>query len=67
MTAEETRRLIDASGGTKAFALLMDIATPGYPARIGQWKRRGFPPKWLDANREKIATLKMSASRRGLL
>lgn len=70
MTPEESRRLIEASGNNKAFALLIGIdpvADPNYVYRISQWKRRGIPPKILLEKAKEIAEMKKSAARRGML
>lgn len=40
----ETRELIEAAGGDRAFARLLGLDTaPGYQQRINNWKRRGMP------------------------
>lgn len=70
MTPDESRRLIEAAGGNKAFAMQIGIdvvADPNYAYRISQWKRRGIPPKILVSKAAELAEMKKSATRRGML
>lgn len=70
MTADESRQLIEAAGGNKAFALLIGInvlADPNYAYRVSQWKRRGIPPKIQLAKSKEIAAIRQSITRRGVL
>lgn len=70
MTADESKRLIDAAGGNKAFALQIgiDLANdPNYASRIAQWKRRGIPPKVQLEKAQVLAAIRVSATRRGML
>lgn len=69
MNAEQSRKLIEAAGGNKAFAMQLglDVADPKYAARISQWKRRGIPPRiQLDKVRE-LGNIRSAAVRRGAL
>lgn len=44
MNKDETREIIKAAGGDRAFARLLSLdGTPGYQQRINNWKRRGIP------------------------
>lgn len=44
MDKTETREIIKAAGGDRAFARLLGLdAAPGYQQRINNWKRRGMP------------------------
>ena len=44
MDKNETREIIEAAGGDRAFARLLGLdTTPGYQQRINNWKRRGMP------------------------
>ena len=44
MNKDETREVIKAAGGDRAFARLLSLdGTPGYQQRINNWKRRGMP------------------------
>lgn len=44
MDKNETREIIQAAGGDRAFARLLGLdTTPGYQQRINNWKRRGMP------------------------
>lgn len=44
MNKDETREIIKAAGGDRAFARLLGLdGTPGYQQRINNWKRRGIP------------------------
>lgn len=70
MTPQESRALIDACGGNRAFAIQLGIdlaVDPNYMYRVGMWKIRGIPPKIQISKAKEIATLKLSAIRRGVL
>lgn len=68
MTPEESRKLIDASGGNTAFALLLALPiNPATVSRVGQWKRRGIPSDIVSSKAKELAGLRKSASRRGML
>lgn len=44
MNKDETREIIKAAGGDRAFARLLGLdGTHGYQQRINNWKRRGIP------------------------
>lgn len=46
MDTNETRALIVAAGGDKAFAKLLGIdSKKGYQQRVNNWKRRGMPDR----------------------
>lgn len=46
MTPRETRELIEAAGGDKAFATLLGIAErAGFQQQMNNWKRRGIPAR----------------------
>lgn len=69
MTPDESRRLIEAAGGNKAFALQIGIDVvndPNYAYRVAQWKRRGIPPKVELSKLKEIAAIRTAATRRGV-
>lgn len=43
LTPEETRRVIDALGGTKKVADLCGVKPPS----VSEWKRKGMPNGWV--------------------
>jgi len=57
----ETRALIEAAGGDRAFARLLGLdATPYAVQRVNNWKRRGMPPAVVLANQHVLAKLRAS-------
>lgn len=70
MTPDDTRKLIDAAGGNKAFAMQLGIDIvndPAYVYRVSAWRRRGLPPKVELEKLNEIASMRKSAARRGAL
>jgi hypothetical protein len=70
MNAEESRSLIEAAGGNKAFAMQLGIDVLNdkyYASRISQWKLRGIPPRVQLDKRKQLAAIKRSAAQRGAL
>lgn len=70
MTPEDSRKLIEAAGGNKAFAMQIGIDVvndPNYAFRVSMWKKRGIPAKVELAKRSEIAAIKIAATRRGAL
>ena len=70
MNPEDSRKLIEAAGGNKAFALQIGIDVvndPNYAFRVSMWKKRGIPSKVLVAKRVEIAAIRTAATRRGAL
>lgn len=58
MDKNETREIIQAAGGDRAFARLLGLdTTPGYQQRINNWKRRGMPAAVVLANLTTIQAL----------
>lgn len=70
MNAEQSRKLIEAAGGNKAFALLIGIDVvndPNYAFRVAQWKKRGIPSKVQLEKAKELSSIKGVAARRGAL
>lgn len=70
MTPEETRRLIDAAGGNKAFAMQLGIdvvSNEKYASRVSWWRKRGIPPRIQLDKAKELSAIRASATRRGML
>jgi hypothetical protein len=70
MNAEESRALIEAAGGNKAFAMQLGIDIINdrfYASRISQWRKRGIPPRVQIEKKKQLARIRQSAMQRGVL
>ncbi len=64
MDKTETREIIKAAGGDRAFARLLGLdAAPGYQQRINNWKRRGMPAAVVLDHLDTIQSLRPTESR----
>ena len=64
MDKNETREIIEAAGGDRAFARLLGIdTTRGYQQRINNWKRRGMPAAVVLDHLDTIRSLRPTESR----
>lgn len=64
MDKTETREIIKAAGGDRAFARLLGLdAAPGYQQRINNWKRRGMPAAVVLDHLDTIRSLRPTESR----
>ena len=64
MDKNETREIIEAAGGDRAFARLLGLdTTPGYQQRINNWKRRGMPAAVVLDHPDTIRSLRPTESR----
>ena len=58
MNAKDTARLIEATGGNKAFAVQLGIdRDPTYQQRVYQWKQRGLSSKFFMQHQNTIKRL----------
>lgn len=59
MNTHESRKIIEAAGGDRAFARLLGLELhPGVQQRINNWKRRGIPASVVLSHFEAIDRLR---------
>ena len=63
MNTHESRKIIEAAGGDRAFARLLGLELrPGIQQRINNWKRRGIPAAVLLRHFDAIDRLRRPAA-----
>ena len=64
MNTHESRKIIEAAGGDRAFARLLGLELrPGIQQRINNWKRRGMPAAVVLDHLDTIRSLRPTESR----